>query len=123
MRTLARAVYGKPPSVDVTLTSRTPRARVCAAPTVQVVDGEAREVSGKLGPGAYFGELALIKDCPRAATVTATMETSCVKILRADFKVRRRVYVEGWGGSLCVCARVCVCVRVLVGGFFGGWVC
>jgi hypothetical protein len=89
-----------------------------------VVDGEAREVSGKLGPGAYFGELALIKDCPRAATVTATMETSCVKILRADFKVRRRVYVEGWGWVIvCMRAGVCVCVRVLVGGFFGGWVC
>ena len=32
------------------------------------------------------GELALLKNAPRAATVTATQDTACVKILRDDFK-------------------------------------
>lgn len=47
-----------------------------------VADGEAvasvdgNEVS-KLGPGSHFGEIALISDRVRTATVTATTELHC----------------------------------------------
>ena len=34
----------------------------------------------------FTGELALIKNAPRAATVTASCDTSCIMIARDDFK-------------------------------------
>jgi ATP-binding cassette subfamily B protein len=37
------------------------------------------------GEGDYFGELALIEDRARAATVTAMSETECLALARADF--------------------------------------
>eukprot|EP01071_Lankesteria_metandrocarpae_P009554 Lankesteria_metandrocarpae@DN5216_c0_g2_i1.p1 len=36
--------------------------------------------------GDYFGELALIRDQPRAATITATSELHCVSLDRRSFK-------------------------------------
>ena len=44
--------------------------------------GEAEEV-GQLGPSDYFGEIALMLDRPRAATVTAVGPLKCVKLDRA----------------------------------------
>ena len=38
---------------------------------------------GRLGPSDYFGEIALILDRPRAATVTAIGPLKCVKLDRA----------------------------------------
>lgn len=40
------------------------------------------------GRGDYFGELALINDEPRAATVVATTRCKCVSIDSASFKVK-----------------------------------
>jgi len=39
----------------------------------------------RLGPSAYFGEIALLTDRPRAATVKAVGETKCVKLDRNRF--------------------------------------
>ena len=47
------------------------------------VDGE-RVGSG--GPGDYFGELALIDDEPRSATVTAATEVTVYAMTRWDFR-------------------------------------
>ena len=41
------------------------------------VDQDGREL-GQLSAGDFFGELALIEEHPRSATVTATSETECL---------------------------------------------
>jgi CRP-like cAMP-binding protein len=39
----------------------------------------------KLGPGEFFGEMALLDGRPRSASVTATEETQCLVLHRWDF--------------------------------------
>ena len=46
---------------------------------------------GKLGPGDYFGEIALIDDGARSATVTADSELRCYGLTSWEFRPR----VEG----------------------------
>ena len=45
-------------------------------------EGEDPVEVGRLGPSDYFGEIALILDRPRAATVTARGQLKCVKLDR-----------------------------------------
>jgi putative peptide zinc metalloprotease protein len=45
----------------------------------QTVDGAEIELSRR-GPGEYFGEIALIQDRPRTATITAVMETNLLSL-------------------------------------------
>ena len=47
------------------------------------VDGQERRM---LGPGDYFGEIALIDDGPRSATVTADSELRCWGLTSWEFK-------------------------------------
>lgn len=49
-------------------------------------EGEDSHEVGNLGPSDYFGEIALMLDRPRAATVTATGPLKCVKLDRARFE-------------------------------------
>merc|ERR1711990_1148275 len=49
-------------------------------------EGEDSQEVGVLGPSDYFGEIALMLDRPRAATVTATGPLKCVKLDRARFE-------------------------------------
>lgn len=47
-------------------------------------DGEKVKVN-EFGPGDYFGELALLDDGPRTASVITTEPTDCVILTRWDF--------------------------------------
>lgn len=49
-------------------------------------DGPAAEVEvARISTGDYFGELALIHDAPRAATVKALTPVKCIVLSKADF--------------------------------------
>ena len=48
---------------------------------------------GELGPGDFFGEISLIAETPRAATITAETELRCYAMTSWDF----RSLVEGNG--------------------------
>ena len=47
------------------------------------VAGEAR---GSVGPGDYFGEIALINESPRTATITARTDMVCYGMTPWDFR-------------------------------------
>jgi NADH:quinone reductase (non-electrogenic) len=49
--------------------------------------GQGEETLATLGPGKYFGEVALLKDSLRTATVRAVEETSVLSIARKDFRI------------------------------------
>jgi CRP/FNR family transcriptional regulator, cyclic AMP receptor protein len=47
------------------------------------VGGESK---GSIGPGDYFGEIALINESPRTATLTASTDMVCFGMTSWDFK-------------------------------------
>jgi CRP/FNR family transcriptional regulator, cyclic AMP receptor protein len=47
------------------------------------VGGESK---GSIGPGDYFGEIALINESPRTATLTASTDMVCYGMTSWDFK-------------------------------------
>jgi CRP-like cAMP-binding protein len=56
-----------------------------------IADGEARVTVGgderrRLGPGDYFGEIALLTDSPRTATITAESDLRCYGMTSWDFR-------------------------------------
>ncbi len=45
---------------------------------------------GELGPEQFFGEMALLLDQPRSATITALEDTDCFVLLKSDFQTLTR---------------------------------
>lgn len=50
------------------------------------VGGKEKVIKDRLGPSDYFGEMALLNDEPRGATVTSTSSTTCMKLDRKTFR-------------------------------------
>jgi CRP/FNR family cyclic AMP-dependent transcriptional regulator len=48
------------------------------------LDGE-QVVVNEFGPGDFFGELALLDDGPRTATILANEDTNCLVLVRWEF--------------------------------------
>jgi CRP-like cAMP-binding protein len=64
---------------------------------VQVVQnaGQPGElVLGEHGPGGFFGEMTLIDESPRSATVRAVEDTTCIGLSRVDFIVAVREHPD-----------------------------
>jgi len=56
------------------------------------------EEKGKLGPGSHFGEIALIDDGARTATVTAETDVTAHVLVAWDFRPLVKEDAElGWG--------------------------
>jgi CRP-like cAMP-binding protein len=53
---------------------------------VKGTEGASPKVLDTLGPGHYFGEMALIDDYLRSATVRALEDTECLELWRWDFR-------------------------------------
>ena len=47
--------------------------------------GESRQTLAEMGPGEFFGEIALLRDTPRTATVVGTVGGSVWRLGRQDF--------------------------------------
>ena len=62
---------------------------------VTVVAEDGREVIlSVLGPGSFFGEMALLDDEPRSAHVIAMEDTTLLHLRREDFRARLRLAPE-----------------------------
>jgi CRP/FNR family transcriptional regulator, cyclic AMP receptor protein len=51
----------------------------------QELAGDARLTLREFGPGGFFGEMGLIDDLPRSATVVAVEPTECALLAKWDF--------------------------------------
>jgi len=57
-------------------------------------DGEGQVTLAELGPGGFFGEMALLDDFPRSASVVATAPTQCALISKWDFQKELKAHPE-----------------------------
>ena len=55
-----------------------------AEAVLETTDGN-KIVVNTFGPGNFFGEVAMLDDGPRTASVIATQETECLVLTRSDF--------------------------------------
>lgn len=58
---------------------------VVLAGSAEVQAGRGRR-NFEIGPGAYFGEMALLDGAPRVSTVVAKTETICLMLARKEFE-------------------------------------
>lgn len=58
------------------------------------VQGEEPAEVGRLGPSDYFGEIALLLDRPRAATVVTRGHLKCVKLDRHRYALQSFIFSE-----------------------------
>jgi CRP-like cAMP-binding protein len=53
-------------------------------------EGGREVILAQLGPGDFFGEMAILAEQPRSATVVATEDATLLRLARADFVARVR---------------------------------
>ena len=96
LRRLARVarVRTYPPSKAIVREGREPYGFfIIRSGKVEVVKGADTEnptVLRTMGPGEFFGEVALIERKPRTATVRAVEDTECIAIWRINFMSEMR---------------------------------
>lgn len=61
---------------------------------VRGVDSAEAQVLNTLGPGDFFGEMALFEGFPRNATVRALEDTECLAMTRWDFMAEMKNHPE-----------------------------
>ena len=64
---------------------------------VEVVGGAGKAsptVLNTLGPGEFFGEMALFEGFPRSATVRCLKDTECLAMTRWDFRAELNSHAE-----------------------------
>jgi CRP/FNR family transcriptional regulator, cyclic AMP receptor protein len=71
---------------------------------VHDADGKAEKLA-ELGPGDFFGEMALFEGFPRNATVRATEDTECLAMTRWDFTAEMKNHPEIAVGMVPVLVR------------------
>ncbi|MFH1351265.1 MAG: cyclic nucleotide-binding domain-containing protein [Pseudomonadota bacterium] len=59
----------------------------------ETVSGDQLEIA-ILGPGEFFGEMAVLDDAPRSASVYALEETRCLLLTAWDFKATMKTHPE-----------------------------
>ncbi len=72
---------------------------------VKGADGSNPELLATLGPGDFFGEMALFEGFPRNATVRAVDDTQCLVMTRWDFTAEMKSHPEIAVGMLPVLVR------------------
>ena len=75
-----------------------------AVEVVHDADGQAEKLAD-LGPGDFFGEMALFEGFPRNATVRATEDTECLAMTRWDFTAEMKNHPEIAVGMIPVLVR------------------
>jgi len=53
---------------------------------LEIVNDESQEVLGSYGPGSFFGEVSIMRDSPRSATVRAAKACTLLTMERDDFR-------------------------------------
>ncbi len=61
---------------------------------VRGAEGDNPQVLATLGPGEFFGEMALFEGYPRSATVRALEDAECLAMTRWDFKAELTEHAE-----------------------------
>ncbi len=61
---------------------------------VRGAEGGRQQVLNTLGPGDFFGEMALFEGFPRSATVRCLEDTECLALTRWDFRAELTRHAE-----------------------------
>lgn len=61
---------------------------------VRGADGDNPQVLNTLGPGDFFGEMALFEGYPRSATVRCLEDSECLAMTRWDFRAELSSHAE-----------------------------
>ena len=72
------------PSSTTTTTTTTTTATTAALASLLALDDDSTEIC-RMGPGKYFGEIALVQDTARTATVTALTRCIILSITKENF--------------------------------------